>query len=54
MKDLLLGVIFSFLVVFFEAFDIVINGVGGLLWEEGSLWLPLVVDGVLDSPLALV
>ena len=53
-EDLLLGFIFPSLVVFFEACDIVFNSIGGVLWEEGSLWLPLVVGGVLDSPLALV
>ena len=30
-----------------------LNSIGGVLWEEGLLWLPLVVGGVLDSPLAL-
>ena len=53
-EDLLLVFIFPFQVVFFEAFDIVINSVGGVLWEEGAMWLPLVVGGVLNSPLALV
>ena len=54
MEDLLLDLIFPFYVVIFEACDIVLNSIGGVLWEEGSLWLPLFVDGVLDSPLALV
>ena len=54
MEDLLLDFIFPFYVVFLEACDIVPNSMGGVLWEEGSLRLPLVVGGVLDSPLALV
>ena len=54
MEDLLLGFIFSFYVVFSKAFDIVFNSVGVVLWEEGSLWLPMVVSIVLDNPLTLV
>ena len=53
-EDLLLDFLFPFYVVFLEACDSVPNSIGGVLWEEGSLWLPLVVGGVLDSPLALV
>ena len=30
------------------------NGVGVVLWKEGSLWLPMIVGIVLDIPLTLV
>ena len=53
-EGLLLSILFSFYIVFFKAFDIVITSVGVVLWEEGSLWLPMVMSIVLNSPLTLV